>query len=112
MATNKGKSFFARFIDKPTPGIDERSQKIQHAQRVLDWLQRWDGPVVGLRDFRAYGPRPRDPESASSAAKILVAHGWLRPLQAHRCDRQVWQIVRRPIINPTISDDAVLQTQI
>jgi hypothetical protein len=107
MATNNAKpSFFARYIDKPPPPTEEtikRPQNIQHAQRILDWLQRWPEPYVRIRDFKNFGPRPRDRESVLNSAKILVENGWLNPLQPCRRDGQTWKIVRRPVVNPQVA---------
>jgi hypothetical protein len=86
-----------------TATISKRTQKLQRAQKLLDWLQHWDKPVVSERDFRIYGPRPRDRETVVGAAKILVKTGWLTPIQTHRYDRHVWQVVRRPIVYPDCS---------
>src|SRR5262245_554327 len=92
---------------RPQP-IDEaikRPQKIQHAQKLLDWLQRWNKPTVSWRDIHNHGPRPiRDRKSAIDAAEILVRNGWLVPLKPHRYDMHKWQIVRRPpIVAPEVS---------
>ena len=36
---------------EPTP-----KPKASPAQKLLDWLLRWDKPVVRVRDIRVYGP--------------------------------------------------------
>lgn len=100
------KDIFER-LDKGRPPaeavISKRTQKIQHAQKLLDWLQHArTRPTISARDIYTYGPRPRDRESAIDLAKSLVEHGWLIPIQTHRYDRYEWQVVRKPIINPTI----------
>jgi hypothetical protein len=95
--TTVAKDIFER-LDKGRPPIEEgakRPQKIQHAQRLLDWLQHWTEPTIRARDIRIYGPRPRDRESAIDSAKILVEHGWLVPNKTRRYDSQEWQIVRK-----------------
>jgi hypothetical protein len=86
-----------------TEMISERTQKIQHAQQLLNWLQRWSKPTVSARDMRIYGPRPRDRESTIDSANILVEHGWLSPIQTRRYDSHVWQVVRKPVIYPTVA---------
>jgi hypothetical protein len=98
-------SLFER-LDKGRPPStevsSERPQKIQHAQKLLNWLQRWNKPTVSSRDMRIYGPRPRDRKSAFDSATILVEHGWLRPIQTRRYNAQVWQVIQKPIIFPTV----------
>jgi hypothetical protein len=87
-----------------TEGVNStRTQKIQHAQRLLDWLQRWSKPTVCYREIRIYGPYPRDRESTLNAAKILVENGWLTPIQTRRYDAHVWQVVRKPIVRPDVA---------
>jgi hypothetical protein len=84
--------------------VSERDQKIQHAQRLLDWLQRWDKPTLSTRDIRQYGPGPiRDRKSAIDSAEILVRNGWLTPVAKHRFDMHKWEIIRRPIVNPEVA---------
>jgi hypothetical protein len=97
-----GTSFFARYIDEPEK---ERpiSPKIQHAQRLLDFLQRWPKPTVWTKDILIYGPRPRDRKNTIDSTTILVEQGWLVPNKTHRYDAREWQIVRKPIINPTLA---------
>src|SRR5262249_41993810 len=92
-------------LSKGRPPPIERSPKIQHAQRLLDWLQRWSKYTVSWRDIHNHGPRPiRDRKSAIDAAEILVRNGWLAPLKPHRYDMHKWQIVRRPpIVAPEVS---------
>jgi hypothetical protein len=88
----------------PTEITSKRPQKIQHAQKLLDWLQRAQTkPTITARDIYTYGPRPRDRESAIDSAKFLVEQGWLVRNQTHRYDRHEWQIVRKPVIHPTIN---------
>jgi hypothetical protein len=90
----------------PIEKTNKQLQKIQHAQRLLDFLQRWSKPVVRARDIRIYGPRPRDRESAINAARILTEQGWLNPVQSRRYDSREWLIVRKPIIHPTVANVA------
>jgi hypothetical protein len=90
---------------RPSPteeAISARTQEIQHAQRILNWLQHWDEPIVRSKDLRIYGPRPRDRESVLGSARILVENGWLRPIQTRRYDAHVWHIVRRQIVRPVL----------
>jgi hypothetical protein len=97
-------SFFARYIDRPEK---ERpvSPKIQHAQKLLNWLQRWNKDTVSWRDIHNYGPRPiRDQKKAVDSAEILVRNGWLKRVEPHRYDMHKWRIVRRPpIVAPEVA---------
>jgi hypothetical protein len=91
----------------PRPGANtvssELAQKLLPAQRLLDWLQHWAKPTVSARDIYMYGPRSiRDRERAIDLAGILVGHGWLIPNKTRRRDMREWQIVRKPIIHPTV----------
>jgi hypothetical protein len=71
---------------------------------MLDWLLRWPRDTIRLNQLLVYGPRPvRKRKIAISSAEVLVAHGWLVPLQTRRPDMLEWQIVRRPIVHPTIA---------
>jgi hypothetical protein len=89
---------------RPVQESNKRPQKIEHAQRLLDWLQGWTKPTICAREICTYGPRPlRKREKAGSAARILVKNGWLAPIPTHRYDMEAWQIVRRPIIYPDCS---------
>jgi hypothetical protein len=103
------KDIFER-LDKGRPPFEEvistRTQKIQRAQKLLDWLQHWAKPTIRARDICIYGPRPRDRESAIDSAKFLAEQGWLVPNKTRRYDSQEWQIVRRPIIRPTVASVA------
>jgi hypothetical protein len=83
--------------------ISERAQKLQHAQKLLDWLQRWNKDTVCYRDIRLSGPYPRERESVISSANILVKYGWLVPLKPHRYDMYKWQVVRKLTIAPNVA---------
>jgi len=74
------------------------------AQKLLDWLQHWTKPTISLRDIHAYGPNSlRDKKSAVRSIEVLVHFGWLSPNRSHRYDRRVWEIVRKPIVRPTVA---------
>jgi hypothetical protein len=76
--------------DRPEPA---RRKSPPPAQELLHWIQRWGKPIVSLRDVRAFGPNAtRDRPTALNQIEILVQHGWLVPLPAHRRDRQVWRL--------------------
>ena len=85
----------------PEPKIEAA---INHPQILLDWLlQHWTNHDICLRDIRAYAPTSiRDEEIAISSAETLARHGWLTELKAHRRDRRVWRIDRKPIIHPIV----------
>jgi hypothetical protein len=88
----------------PTEEAVKQPQKLQHAQKSLEWFQRWNKPAVNIRDFHIYGSRPRDRESTLNTAKILVENGWLSPLQSCRftTDR-LGKLVRKPIVRPQVA---------
>jgi hypothetical protein len=90
----------------PAEKTTRQTQKIQHAQKLLNWLQHWDKPTISTRTIRIYGPRPRDRENAIDAARILTEQGWLKPVRPRRYDTREWQIVRKPIVSPTVADVA------
>jgi hypothetical protein len=91
--------------DDPPPTT--KAQKPLRAQKLLDWLQHWSKPTVSTRDICIYGPNSiRNRESAIDAAEILVKEGWLVPNKAHRRDTHKWQVVRKPIIHPTVATEA------
>jgi len=57
-----------------------------------------------MNQILVYGPRPvRKRENALNSAQKLVEHGWLVPIKTRRPDMVEWQIVRRPIVHPTIA---------
>ena len=84
------------------PKIEPPSK--EPAQLLLDWLlQHWTEPTICMRDLYSYAPRSiRNEEIAISSAEALARHGWLSELPAHRHDRRVWRIDRKPIIHPTV----------
>ena len=90
------------FADEPAP--IKKAQEPAPAQKLLDWLQRWREPTVRMNEILVYGPRPvRKRENALNSAQKLVEHGWLVPIKTRRPDMIEWQIVRRPIVHPTIA---------
>jgi hypothetical protein len=90
------------FADEPAP--IKKAQEPAPAQKLLDWLQRWRKPTVRMNEILVYGPRPvRKRENALNSAQKLVEHGWLVPIKTRRPDMVEWQIVRRPIVHPTIA---------
>jgi len=105
-------SLFER-LDEGRPPPTKKAQKPSPAQKLLDWLQHWTQPTVSARDICIYGPNAiRDRESAIASAEILVKNGWLVPIKTRRHDMREWQIVRKPIIHPTVATAATGTTQL
>jgi hypothetical protein len=100
------KNIFERLQQRrpPIEKATKQPQKIQHAQKLLDWLQRWGKPTVCIRDVRIYGPRPHNREGVIGSAEILVENGWLSPIQSPRYDGRAWRINRKPIVSPKVVD--------
>jgi hypothetical protein len=80
--------------------------KIQHAQKLLDWLQRWDKPTLSTRNIRQGGPGSiRDRKTAIAAAETLVQNGWLERIEPHQYNMHKWRVIRRPpIVAPRVSE--------
>jgi hypothetical protein len=76
---------------------DPSVQMIPRAQKLLVWLHEgWKKPVVTLRDIYLYGPNSvRDRKTATDQTNILVAHGWLTPIDTRRRDTLKWGVVQR-----------------
>ena len=98
-------NLFERLNKGRPPPAEDRPNEITLAQKLLDFLQQhWTKPTVSARDICIYGPNfIRDRESAINSAETLVKHGWLIPNKTRRHDMREWQIVRRPIIHPTVA---------
>ena len=80
-------------LDRRRPPTEQRTEQPDHAQLLLNFIQRWPKPTISSRDIRIYGPTViRDRESAIRSAQILAAQGWLIPLEA-----RVWQVVRKKL---------------
>jgi hypothetical protein len=99
---------FSRHADEKKPRTQprlDRALKLAPPQALLDWLVRdQTRSIVTVRDICRLGPgQIRNRERALDSAKILVEHGWLIPLESHRYDRHQWQIVRKPILCPTVA---------
>jgi hypothetical protein len=88
---------------RPAPVEKKIPHKDDPTQRMLNWLLRWPRSTVCTRDMMIFGPScAKKREDAITSAEVLVKHGWLIPDKAHRRDRRVWRIVRRPLIHPTV----------
>jgi hypothetical protein len=86
------------FADEPTPKPVPTKQ--DHAQRLLDWLQRWPEPTVSTTNICQFGPYPlRNGKSALRSAQILAAQGWLTPIT----DRK-WGVVRKNLAPRPVAD--------
>jgi len=90
------------FATEPAP--KPAAAKKEPAQQLLDFILRWPKATVSRRDIYIYGPRRlRGRIEAISAAEALVKNGWLKPYKTHRHDWRVWEIIRRPVVYPTIA---------
>jgi hypothetical protein len=100
-------SYFAQFITRPPPTeVATKRPQIQHAQRTLDFIQRWTEPTIRARDLRLYGPRPRNRENIIGSTTLLTEQGWLTVHKARRYDSREWAIVRKPVICPSVASGA------
>jgi hypothetical protein len=92
--------------ERPSPSSTRKARQLEGAQKLLDWLQRWDKPTVRARDIQYGGPNSlRSKKRAIDHAKILAEHGWLTPIRGWRYDMREWRIVRKPVVYPTIEKD-------
>jgi hypothetical protein len=86
------------------PPKEQPRKEIAPAQKLLNFLQRWNGDSVTLRDLRVWGPRSlRDRKKAISTAETLVEYGWLTPTKPHWPGTYAWQILRKNIVNPPVA---------
>lgn len=57
--------------------------KLTRAQALLDWLRARERPEIGFRDILQCGPTStRTKSAADDATSLLLAHGWLREINA------------------------------
>ena len=90
-------------LGQPTPNETTQKPEPEPAQLLLTWLQRWNKPSVKMNEILVYGPScTRKRKDAINATQILTEHGWLNPLETRRSNMLEWEIVRRPIVRPTI----------
>jgi hypothetical protein len=100
--------------ERPPEIIPATNLKLLPVGRFLNWLlNSWDEPTISACEIYTYGPvSVRNPKEAIHAAEILVQHGWLTPLRAHRHDRKLWLINREnkptgiPRVNQTTATSA------
>jgi hypothetical protein len=91
--------------EQTAPNERTPDQKLQPAQRLLDWLGRWNKDTVCTTDILQFGPSiVRNRKSAIDATETLVRHGWLIPQKTKQSNWRQWEIVRKPIIRPKIAD--------
>lgn len=96
-------------LEKKDQKRRDEKQEFSDAQKLLDFLQRWPQNTICLRDIYIFGPYvlQNEKEAALEAAEILVRHGWLVPQPVpHKTNhppRRVWQVLRKPIIRPTVA---------
>jgi hypothetical protein len=91
---------FADDLPPPKPKPDK-----DPAQKLLDWLQRWNKPTICTREILIYGPScTRNRKSVLDATEILVRNGWLKRNETKQRNWRQWQIVRKPIVHPTLAD--------
>jgi len=84
-------------LDQGRPAPAEKAQEISPAQKLLDWLQRWNKDFVSARDIRVYGPTTiRNQKDAVATARILVRNGQLTPIYSGSRQPYLhkWRIVR------------------
>jgi len=94
--------------DRPAEAAAERPSK-DPAQKMLDFLLRWPGESISTSEMMIYGPRPKkNAEEVLKLATILEKYGWLTPKPTPQKRMKHWNIVRRPIIHPTL--DTTLDT--
>lgn len=56
--------------------------QLRHAQKLLEWWQRRDEPILHLAKVYQYGPpNLRDGKTAKAAVKVLIEHGWVEQLE-------------------------------
>jgi hypothetical protein len=92
------------YAEEKNQSEPKAAPEVTPEQQLLNFLQRWPKDTVSAREIRQFGPRStRDPQDAMNSAEVLVKHGWLSPIQSSRRDRREWQVVRRPLIRPTVA---------
>jgi hypothetical protein len=74
---------------------NDNSELARDLQKLHEWTQHWDKPIVRLQDICYRGPGSlRNRKKANSVAETLAGHGWLVPIKARRRDMKEWRIVR------------------
>jgi len=97
-------NLFDRLDRGRPPAEAKQPTKPSKEQRLLDWLLKWPQPTIGAAQILMNGPRStRKQKDADNATEVLVKHGWLTPLKTNQSNWRQWQIVRKPIVHPTIA---------
>jgi len=89
-------NLFDKLDAKQPPTAERKTEQLDDAQLLLNWLQRRSEPVVSTKNICQFGPHAlRNGERALRSAQVLAAQGWLTPLTERK-----WQVVRK-ILAPT-----------
>jgi hypothetical protein len=89
--------------ERPSPSSTRKARQLEGAQKLLDWLQRWNKDTVTVRDIHIYGPNAIRGQKTLAAAKILIKNGWLAPIKPHGYNGHKWKILKRPsVIAPNV----------
>jgi hypothetical protein len=95
--------------ERPSPTSTRKARQLEDAQKLLNWLMRWDKDIITLRTIRQFGPYAlRDQKRALDAAEKLTENGWLIPRPARKYHHYEWQIVRRTTLDPNVITDSPL----
>ena len=93
------RDIFKRLSAGRPPAV-EKAKDRSPAQKLLDWLQRWDKPTVRVRDIRVYGPYAlRNQKRVTDSAEVLVKNGWLIPIQTRQYNGHKWRVVEGQILH-------------
>jgi hypothetical protein len=96
-------NLFERLAQKRPAEAAIKQPSQNPTQRMLDFVLRWPGESISTSEMMLYGPRPKkNAEEVLKLATTLEKYGWLRPKTTPKKNMRHWNIVRRPIINPTL----------
>ena len=91
--------------ERPTPASTRKARQLEGAQKLLDWLMRWDKPTVRANEIHHRGPNSlRSRKRAIDHARILAEHGWLTPVRGRQYNTREWLIARKPVLHPTVEE--------
>ena len=101
-------NLFERLDRNRPPPAEKKTEQLndlEPAQKLLDFLQQhWTKPTITSREICRSAPNAiRNQKSAINSAEILVKAGWLIPNKTRRRDMHEWQIVRKPVVHPTVA---------
>jgi hypothetical protein len=92
-------------LSKERPQPANKAQEPSPAQRLLDFVQRWDKDTICSVDILQFGPRcTRKRKDADSATEILEKYGWLERLETNQSNHRRWRIARKALIHPSIAE--------